>query len=415
MSETSFYPRLLRPRIAEALCDSPVVLIHGARQCGKTTLARQIGESAGFACYTFDDDVQRAAALADPVGYVADLPDRVVLDEVQRVPELFTSLKLAVDRDRRPGRFILTGSANVLLVPRLADSLAGRMEILQLHPLSQAELERREPSFLRALFSTDFKSGPVGDRLGRALAERVIGGGFPAALARANARRRSTWYRDYAETLIQRDIRDLARISALDALPRLLTMAAGQTAGLVNISELASPFQISRQTIRDYLTLLTRIFLVDELPPWFNNRLKRLVKTPKLHLGDTGLAGALLGLNADSLWADRPLFGRLLETFVFQELRRHASWHDAAVTFNHYRDKDQAEVDIVLESEARICGVEVKASSSVTSDDFRGLRRLAEAAGAKFAAGVVLYDGEAIVRFGDRLFAVPVSQLWTGD
>jgi len=414
MSDTPFYPRLLRPRIEEALRDSPVVLLHGARQCGKTTLARIIGEAAGFTCYTFDDDVQRAAAQTDPVGYIADLPDRVVLDEVQRVPELFTSLKLTVDRERRPGRFILTGSANVLLVPKLADSLAGRIEILQLHPLSQAELERSQPDFLHKLFSDGFKSGPAGDRLGKALAERVIAGGFPAALARPNARRRSTWYRDYAETMIQRDIRDLAKISALDALPRLLTLAAGHTACLVNISELASPFQVSRQTIRDYLTLLSRIFLVDELPPWFSNRLKRLVKTPKLHFGDTGLAAALLGLNADSLWTDRLLLGRLLETFVFQELRRQASWHEAAVTFHHYRDKDQVEVDIVLESETRLSGIEVKASSTVTSDDFRGLRRLATTVGEKFATGVVLYDGDAIVRFGERLFAVPVSQLWTG-
>lgn len=415
MREEIVYPRFLHPRIVEALADSPVVLLHGPRQCGKTTLARMVGDAAGFAYFTFDDDVQRAAAQADPVGFVADLPERAVLDEVQRVPELFTSIKAVVDTRRQPGRFILTGSANVLLVPKLADSLAGRMQILRLHPLSQAEVTGKTSGFFSSLFAADFRAGPSGLRLGKALAEQVAAGGFPAALMRASARRRATWYRDYAETLIQRDIRDLARISAMDALPRLLAMAAGQTACLVNVSELASPFQISRQTIREYLTLLTRIFLVDELSPWHSNRMKRLVKTPKLHMGDAGLACALLGLNGDSLWADRALFGRLLETYVYQELRRLASWREDAVAFSHFRDKDQVEVDVVLESGGNVAGVEVKASSTVTGDDFRGLRKLKNAVKNNFAAGVVLYDGEAVAGFGDRLYAVPISRLWQGN
>lgn len=411
MKESVFYPRYLRPRIAEALADSPVVLIHGPRQCGKTTLARQVGDEAGFAYFTFDDDVQRAAAQADPVGYVADLPERAVLDEVQRVPELFTSLKAAVDVRRKPGRFILTGSANVLLVPKLADSLAGRMDILRLHPLSQAELGGKASGFLFRLFLGDFKAGSSGQRQGKALAERVANGGYPAALARVNQRRRAAWYRDYADTLIQRDIRDLARISALDALPRLLALAAGQTSCLVNISELAAPFQVSRPTIREYMTLLSRIFLLEELPPWHSNRLKRLIKTPKLHMGDTGLACSLLGLDAEMLWQDRAVFGRLLETFVYQELRRQASWQAEAITFSHFRDKDQVEVDVVLESQARVAGVEIKAASTVTGDDFKGLRKLQDAARKTFSAGVVLYDGEAVVGFGNNLYAVPISSL----
>lgn len=412
MRTDTLYARYLRPRIEEALADSPVVLIHGPRQCGKTTLARLVGDDAGFAYLSFDDDVQLAAAKADPVGYVADLPVRVVLDEVQRVPELFTSLKAAVDARRAPGRFILTGSANVLLVPRLADSLAGRMDIFRLHPLTQAELAGRECRFLAQLFKADFKARASGCRLGMALAERVAVGGYPAALARATARRSKAWYRDYADTLIQRDIRDLARISALDALPRLLAMAAGQTACLVNVSGLAAPFQISRQTVREYLTLLSRVFLVDELLPWYNNRMKRLIKTPKLHIGDTGLACALLGMDAKALWQDRALFGRLLETFVYQELRRHAGWQEETITFSHFRDKDKMEVDVVLESGGRVSGVEVKAGSTVTIDDFKGLHRLRDAARKQFAAGVVLYDGEAVVGFGNNMYAVPICSLW---
>ncbi len=412
MSEASLYPRYAEPRLTEALADSPVVLIHGPRQCGKTTLARVVGERMGCLYVSFDDDVARDAALADPAGFVADLPERTILDEVQRVPELFAALKMAVDHKRVAGRFLLTGSANVLLVPKLADSLAGRMEILRLHPLAQCELARHAPAFLDNLFRGGFKIRRS-ERLGPQLAERIVAGGYPAALARPSERRRATWYRDYLEALVQRDVRDLARISALDALPRLLSLAAAQTARLVNITEMAAPFQLSRPTIRDYVTLLERVFLLETLPPWHSNRLSRLVKTPKLHLGDSGLACALLGADAASLAADRPLFGQLLETFVFQELRRQASWRDEPIGFFHFRDKDGAEVDIVLERGAReLVGVEVKASATVTVADFRGMRKLREAAGKRFAAGVVLYDGEITASFGDRFFAVPLRTLW---
>ncbi|MGH8273471.1 MAG: ATP-binding protein [Gammaproteobacteria bacterium] len=412
MADAPLHPRFLRPRLVEALADTPVVLVHGPRQCGKTTLARQVGDAAGYAYVSFDDDVQRASAQADPVGFIADLPGKVVLDEVQRVPGLFTSIKAAVDADRRPGRFMLTGSANVLLVPKLADSLAGRMEILRLHPLAQAELAAVEPDFLSALFGKAFTAGKSGQRLGKALAARVVAGGYPEALARGTSRRRTAWYRDYMDTLVQRDVRDLARIRTLKALPRLLTLAAGQTAHLVNVTDLAAPFQLSRPTIRDYTTLLERVFLLEELPPWHSNRLKRLIKTPKLHLCDTGLASALLGVDGAALWDDRPLYGQLLETFVYQELRRQASWQDAPLTFHHFRDKEGAEVDVVLEQSGKLAGVEIKAAATVTAVDFKGLRKLKNAAGKRFVAGVVLYDGPAVASFGAGLFAVPISTLW---
>jgi hypothetical protein len=408
----SLYPRYAESRLTEALADSPVVLIHGPRQCGKTTLARAVGKARGHAYVTFDDEVARGAAEADPLGFVSDLPARAILDEVQRVPGLFATLKSVVDRDRVPGRFILTGSANVLLVPKLSDSLAGRMEILRLHPLAQCELARKEPTFLDSLFAGEFKIRST-DRLAGDLIARIVAGGYPAALTRPVGRRRTAWYRDYLDAIVQRDVRDLARISALDALPRLLTLAAAQTAGLLNVSDLSAPFQVSRPTIRDYLTLLERVFLIDTLPPWHSNRLSRLIKTPKLHLGDTGLACALLGVDAAALTVDRALLGALLETFVFQELRRQASWHEGHLTFFHFRDKDGVEVDLVIERGARaVAGVEIKASATVTSADFRGLRKLAEVTGTRFGAGVVLYDGETTARFGDRLFAVPLRSLW---
>jgi predicted AAA+ superfamily ATPase len=412
MPENSLYPRFTESRLTEALADSPVVLIHGPRQSGKTTLAQMVGEPRGYTYVNFDDDVARAAAEVDPLGFVADLPERVILDEVQWVPELFTALKTAVDRNRVPGRFMLTGSTNILLVPKLADSLAGRMEILRLYPLAQCELERRQSGFLDILFEGGFKIRRT-ERLAGQLAERITAGGYPAALERSTSRRRAVWYRDYLDAMVQRDVRDLTRISSLNALPRLLAMAAAETARLLNVSNLAAPFQLSRPTIRDYITLLERIFLLEVLPPWHSNRLRRLIKTPKLHIGDTGLACALLGVDSDALRADRPLLGQLLETFVFQELRRQASWHDDPMTFFHYRDKDGVEIDIIIERGARIlAGVEVKATATVTEGDFRGLRKLKNSVGKRFTSGVVLYDGEMTASFGDGLFAVPIRALW---
>ena len=412
MSSGAEYPRFATPLLRQALAESPVVLIHGPRQCGKTTLAQAVGTALGYTYRSFDDAVTLAAATSDPVGFVDDLPERVILDEVQRVPALFTTLKRAVDRDRRPGRFLLTGSANVLLLPTLADSLAGRMEILRLHPLAQGELARTDPAFLDALFGGGFTARSY-ERMGKDLLRRIVAGGYPAALARSTPRRRAAWYRDYIETLVQRDVRELARIASLDALPRLLTLAAGQTARLLNVSDVAAPFQLSRPTIRDYVTLLQRIFLLDELPPWHSNRLSRLVKTPKLHLTDTGVACALLGLDEAALSEDRGTVGQLLETFVVQELRRQASGREDDIRFHHLRDKDGVEVDLVIEQGGRrVAGVEVKASATVTAADFRGLRKLQAAVGKQFAGGVVLYDGEASVRFGEGLFAVPVRALW---
>lgn len=412
MKTRLFTQRAILPRVLEAIHDSPILLIHGPRQSGKTTLAKHVGEAEGYFYISFDQEIQRSAAQADPVGFVAELPERVILDEIQRVPELLPSLKLAVDEDRTPGRFILTGSANVLFVPTLSDSLAGRISFLRLHPFSQAELETHPGTLMDEILRGGIRAGQCGRRLGKELAERITAGGFPPALARSTPRRKADWYRDYVETLIQRDIRDLANISSMEALPRLLTMAAGQTAKLVNISQLAAPFQISRPTIREYLTLLSRIFLLEETPPWHHNRLSRLIKTPKLHLGDTGLACALLNVNADRLWEDRPLFGQLLETFVFQELRRMAGSREERIVFSHFRDKDQSEVDIVLEWDGKIAAVEVKTAATVTSKDFKGLRKLQQAAGASFARGLVLYDGETVVPFGPALYAVPISRLW---
>ena len=306
---TPLYKRFTEETVREALLDTPVVLIHGARQCGKTTLAQAVGEQLGYHYISFDDDNQLQAAKTDPVGFVQSLPELTILDEIQRTPELFTAIKASVDQNRKPGRFILTGSANILLLPKLADSLAGRMEIIRLRPLAQAEIAGQKPEFIQQLFNADFGSATNQNkqpRLSESLTELICKGGYPAAIARSTAKRRSTWYRDYITTIIQRDVHNISSIRNLDILPKLLSLAASQTARLFNSADLASPFSISRPTIREYLALIEQIFLIEQLQPWHSNRLSRLIKTPKMHLADTGLACSLLGANSKSLWKIKP-------------------------------------------------------------------------------------------------------------
>ncbi len=411
------YPRYILSRLQAAINDSPVVLIHGPRQSGKTTLARTM-EASGYGYLNFDDPALVEQALADPVTFVRALPEQVILDEVQRVPQIFSALKMEVDRNRQPGRFILTGSANILMLPNLSDSLAGRMALLRLHPLAQAEIEGRESDLLARLFageltpSIEAAEGPVEKR--RRLLMRITGGGYPAALTRSNPWRQIAWYRDYIEALVQRDVKDLKRIHGLEVLPDLLRIAAEQTARLVRINEMAAQLPRSRPTIDAYVTLLEGLFLVDQLPAWFSNRMKRLVKTPKVHLSDTGLACGMLGIDAVGLEGDPGFLGQIFASFIYQECRRLASWREEPIRFYHYRDRDGVEVDLLLErGDGAMVGLEAKTSRRVTSGDFKGLRKIASALGDRFRSGVVLYTGSSLLTFGEKMYAVPVSKLWS--
>lgn len=403
------YKRHIEPRLKEALKNFPVVLIQGPRQCGKTTLARMSG---GYVYRSFDDEDTRRFAETDPVGFVKDLPDRVILDEAQKVPRLFSSIKLTVDRNRKPGAFILTGSVSVLQVRRITDSLAGRMAIITLHPFSQSELSQESPGFLNTLFSKGFKHRQY-EPTEENMAGRIVAGGYPVALKLRGEKKRADWYRNYIEALVQRDAPDIASVRSPEVLAELLALAASQSGQLLNINSLSSSFQLSSPTIREYMFLLQKMFLWENLPAWHSNRRKRLVKTPKLHLGDTGIACALTNLNKNALAKDRALLGHLLETFVFQELRRQASGHKKPHKFFHYREKEGAEVDIVIQREGvRLAGVEVKASSTADKSDFHGLRRFKAVAGKHFAGGALVYNGDTSGKFEDGLYAVPLRLLW---
>jgi len=404
-------PRFLEDSVAAALRDTPVVLVHGARQTGKTTLVRQLAGAAFPAHYiTLDDAVVLASAREDPAAFLAALSGPAVIDEIQRAPELFLAIKAEVDRRRRPGRFLLTGSANVFLVPRLSDSLAGRMEILTLWPFSHGELSGRQEAFIGRVFG----KGPL-PAAGRVpdISGLLLAGGYPPVLARTRPDRRHAWFGAYITTILERDIRDLAHLDGLTALPRLLALIASRTANLVNFADLARGLAIPLTTLKRYFALLEATFLVELLPAWWSNLGKRLIKAPKLYLNDTGLAGYLLGLNEDRLRREPTLRGALLENFVAMELRKQATWSRLHPKLFHFRTPAGAEVDLVLENAGGdIVGIEVKASSTVSGHDFAGLRALADLAGPKFRRGILLYTGAASVPFGPQLSALPLSALW---
>lgn len=410
MNVSSLYPRQIEPRLAEALLDTPVVLLAGPRQAGKTTLVRQLAER-GMRYLTLDDELTLLAAREDPVGLIRSL-DRAAIDEIQRAPQLLLAIKKSVDEDRRPGRFLLTGSANLMTLPTVADSLAGRMETLSLLPLSQSEIERSKSNWIDAAFAGRVLT-PGRAAAGEELIDRVLRGGYPEAVARPSARRRTAWARQYIDAIIQRDVRDVAGIEKLDQLPRLLR-ALAQTAGqMCNYTQLAGQVGLDGKTAARYVAVFEQLYLLKRIDVWARNRLSRVVKTPKLQFIDAGLLAALAPLDATQATRDRNRFGNVLETFVFGELMKHASTADGDYRLMYYRDADKVEVDMVIEDAAGgMVGVEVKAAATVTESDLRGLRKLAGLAGDQFRAGILLYDGVESVPLGNRLRAAPLSSLW---
>ena len=404
------YPRFVEQRIRDALADTRVVLMSGPRQSGKTTLGRKLA-NGGMAYLTLDNATVLDAARSDPVGFVRGL-DRAIIDEVQRAPGLMLALKESVDADRRPGRFLLTGSADLMTLPRVADSLAGRMEVTRLFPLAQCEIRGADSGFLAAAFAGEVPHvvmATVGDDLLTA----VLAGGYPEALTRRSWVRRQDWYAGYVEAIVQRDVRDVAQVDQLHQMPKLLRVLGEHAGQLVNYSGIGASLGMNHVTTQKYVGVFESLFLVRTLPPWHDNQLKRLTKTPKLHFLDAGLLAALRDLTPDRLRADRTPFGALLETFVLAELQKLASWADGRLEFSHFRDKERNEVDIVIEDRrGRVVGIEVKAAATVTSSDFNGLRKLADACGERFVFGLVLHDHDKVVPFGSRLAAAPISALW---
>lgn len=411
------FPRYAEGAIREALADTRVVAISGPRQAGKTTLARKIaGRERTF--LTLDDAAVLASARRDPNGLVRSL-DTAVIDEIQRAPELLLAIKQAVDEDTRPGRFLITGSADLQAIPRTQDSLAGRIEVVPLFPLAQAEIlgHPHPPRFIDAAFAGDVPRPPdatsfdPNDAFDAVAA--VLAGGYPDAVARRNERRRADWYRAYVSAILTRDLTDLATLDKIARVPNLVEVLAHHAGDLVNWANLGGKLGLDAATVQRYVTLLEHLFLVRRVRAYSGNDLKRVVSTPKLHFLDSGLLAGLLGLDAGRLRLDRQPLGPVLEAFVFAELTKLAGWSDARPAIYHYRDKDQVEVDFVLEDAQRgVVGIEVKAAATVRDSDFKGLRRLQAHLGDRFRLGLVLYDGDRLLPFGERLVAAPLSTLW---
>ncbi|MDP9013581.1 MAG: ATP-binding protein [Pseudomonadota bacterium] len=386
------------------------MIVIGPRQSGKTTLVRDL--IAGKRTYlTLDNKTTLLAARTDPTGLVRDL-DRAIIDEVQLAPDLLRAIKESIDTDRRPGRFLLTGSANILTLPKISESLAGRMEIVTLLPLSRAEIMGRRSTFLKSAFAGKLVK-PLEKLVGAELVRAALIGGYPEMLGRAQPNRRGAWARSYIRAIVQRDVREIVQIEKLDRVPRLLRVLAHHSGQLTNFTQIGGQLGLDDKTTRSYVGILEQLFLVRRVEPWFRNRLSRLLKTPKIHFLDSGLLAVLLGANAERIAANRSLFGPLLETFVFSEILKQETWLEENCVLSFYRDKDQDEVDFVVENElGEIVGIEVKASATVGGGDFKGLKKLAAAAGKDFKLGVVLYDGEQSLPFGDGLYAAPISCLW---
>jgi uncharacterized protein len=404
--------RRITPKISEALADTRVVLIKGPRQSGKTTIARQF-EDGDRPYITLDDTATLRRAKEDPSAFIRGLR-RAIIDEVQRAPELMLAIKESVDRDPQPGRFLLTGSANVMLLPTVGDSLAGRIEVLTLLPFAQAEIRKTPGRFLEQAFSGELY-GAAGEILtGGDLINLILTGGYPEMQRRASASRRQSWMEDYVSMILDRDVRDIANIDQLDRLPRLLNVLAEHAGQLVNHASFGAPLNLSRVTAQKYVSILERLFLIDTLPPWSSNRLSRLIKTPKLNFLDSGLLAALRGDTLEKINSERSRFGPLLETFVVSEIAKLATWSDLKLFKSHYRTKDQDEVDLVLEDRrGRILAIEVKANATVRTHDFRGLRQIEAVAGEKFVRGILLHDHDRLTPISEKIHAMPVSTLWT--
>lgn len=410
MNESSHYPRRIGSRIAEALADTPVVLLAGPRQAGKTTLVRQISGN-GVRYLTLDDELTLMSAREDPVGMIRSL-DRAVIDEIQRAPSLLLAIKKSVDEDRRPGRFLLTGSANLMALPTVADSLAGRMETLLLLPLSQGEIEGQSANWLDSVFSGRIpRPGPQSP--GGDLVDRVLRGGYPEAISRPTQRRRIAWARQYMDALIQRDVRDVSGIEKLDQLPRFLR-ALAQTAGqMCNYSQLAGQVGLDSKTAAKYVGVFEQMYLLRRVDVWARNRLNRVVKTPKLQFIDSGLLATLMELTAPEVQHNRTRFGNVLESFVYGELLKATTTAEGEYALMYYRDADKVEVDVVIENAAgQLVGVEVKASATVKESDLRGLRKFSSLAGDQFKMGILLYDGDETMPLGDNIWAAPLATLW---
>lgn len=406
------YKRSLTFKVLSGRKRSPAILLVGARQSGKSFLMKAIAKEEHLHYATFDNLPTLASAANDPVGFIRSVPKPVILDEVQRVPEIFLPIKEDIDQNRVPGRYSLTGSANPLVVPKLGDSLAGRMLLYELYPLSQGEILGKQENFLEMAFSDDpaFSSPPFTKR---DLIEKISRGGYPEVLTLKTHEERSEWADGYLSLILQKDIRDLAQIEGISQLPNLLLAVAAQVGSLLDYGNLAKDTGIPMSTLRRYFQLLHSLFIVHTLPSWSRNLKKRLVKSPKVFFVDTVILLQLLNLDESRLEQSPRILGKAAENFVVLELLKQSTWHPKKINLFQFHTETHQEVDIVLEHESgKVVGIEVKSSESIGIEDFKHFKLMKEAIGEDFLRGIVLYAGHQVLSFGPDLFAVPIAALW---
>lgn len=408
------YPRYLKERLLHCLKVSPVTLLIGPRQSGKTTLMKEVGQELGMDYITFDTLKQLTAAQEDPEGFIKAFTKPVILDEVQRVAQIALPIKLSVDEKKQPGFFGLTGSANPLVAPKLNDSLAGRMFILPMWPLSYCEIQKKKSSVLNLFFDpgTSFSKG-------KSLTKQELmlifsQGGYPQALTLDEVTR-DEWYDNLLTTILERDVQDLMQITRPSELAKLLSLLANRSSNLLNLAEVSRTAAIAYSTLNHYMVLLESLFLILRQPAWHQSKTKRLIKMPKLYFGDTGLLINQLKIDSRHLVEEGKSFGFLLENFVFLELKKMASWETHKIDFYHYRTQTGIEVDIVLENRlGQVVGLEVKSTETLQAEDWKGLDVLEKEVGKNFIRGIILYPGSEVVMKSPKLLAIPLSTLWDG-
>lgn len=387
----------------------PAVLIIGPRQSGKTTLVEMLAKKHKMASYTFDDDLTLSNAKRDPFGWIDSLPKPVVIDEIQRAPEVFLAIKRDIDQNRKTGRYILTGSANPLLLPKLGDSLAGRMGIVNMFPFSQGEICKTVETFIPMVFSKTIPFHEYPKLSQNDLVNLILRGGFPPVQSFETTQDIHRWMKSYLQAMLERDVRDIANIEGLREFPRLFRILATRSGCILNMADISRSLGMVHMTLNRYIRLLETLYFIHLLPGWFSNHGKRLTKSPKIYTLDTGILSYLLDADVDKL---NDHIGAFFETFVFTELLKQQSFSKHPFEIYHYREKD-FEVDFVLEQpDGSITGIEVKTTFNINTTDLRGLKRLKSIAKKRFKRGIILHQGTKIQTLGDDLYAIPIQALW---
>jgi len=411
MKKPILHQRNIKSKLYKAIQRSPVVLVIGPRQSGKTTLIKELSD---YHFVTLDDIRFLQAAQNDPMGFIAQLPKPVIIDEIQRAPDLFLAIKHDVDQHRTPGRYILSGSANPLLIPKIGDSLAGRVEILTLYPFSQGELSGVVDSFVDFIWSNENLMNVSYENITlHHLYQRIVTGGYPS-VQNISSENQEQWFHDYIATILQKDMIDLAVIEHIKDMPRLLSLCAARAGSLVNVSELGRQARISTTTLQRYILMLETLFIIIMQQAWNSNLTKRVIKSPKSYLVDTGLLCWLRMTTVEKLENDEAHDkGHIVENFVVNELMKQLTWCSSRVNLYHFRAASNQEVDIVLERiDGKIIGIEVKSNEHVSAREITGLQYLKESAPDAWHRGIVLYGGNVAIPLTKDIIALPISALW---